>query len=230
MRGVPAIQYGTEAGLTGEKEPANRGDLFEHADARAYQSVSQALHLHDSLARLNGTILLDAGQGAVAIARFNDDEAAVLLFEQKGVAAPSLDLAKLFPPARADGPLNFVPGELRIVRLHANAANGFASLGSTPPSRELAFRFDGASGKALAGNVFVAGAGPELGDWDPARAIGPIASGGRAMLQFPTRSVVEFKLILKHPDGSVQWESGPDRFVYVSEAPGAVEVPLVFRT
>jgi len=230
MRGVPAIQYGTEAGLIGEKEPANRGDLFEHADARAYQSVSQALHLHDSLARLNHTILLDAGQGAVAIARFNDDEAAVLLFEQKGGAAPSLDLASLAPSARADGPSNFVPGELRIVRLHANVPNGFASLRSIPSSRELAFRVDGASGKDLAGDVFVAGAGPELGDWDPAHAVGPIASGGRALLQFPTRSVVEFKLILKHPDGSVQWESGPDRFIFISEAPRPLEISLAFRS
>ncbi|BCY13000.1 S8 family serine peptidase [Actinoplanes sp. L3-i22] len=62
--------------------------------------------------------------------------------------------------------------------------------------------------------VYVAGNVAELGGWDPAKALPLTADGyptwsGSASL--PPDTAVEFKYLIRNPDGSVEWETGPNR-------------------
>lgn len=253
MRGVPAIQYGTEAGISGEKEPANRADLFERTDARAAHEVGEALREHaEDVALSSGkTVLLAAGEGAVAIARVREDTATLLLFERAAdVSAAAADSARaallarvlaMFSNARVEGcdaisarggesracALAFAPGELRIARLRPARPGAFSFLLAAAPERDVALHLDALHPNHLNGNLYVAGAGPELGDWDPARALGPLTLAAQpGSLRLPARSVAAFKLILKRPDGSVQWESGPDRFLFIPDEREGARAPL----
>jgi subtilisin family serine protease len=62
--------------------------------------------------------------------------------------------------------------------------------------------------------VFVVGNLPELGGWDPARAVAlgpggyPVWSGA---VSLPPNAPVEFKYVKKDPDGTVTWEPGANR-------------------
>ncbi|GIE34759.1 peptidase S8 [Actinoplanes italicus] len=62
--------------------------------------------------------------------------------------------------------------------------------------------------------VLVVGNLPELGGWDPARAVAldaagyPVWSGG---LSLPPDTAVEFKYVKRDPDGTVTWEPGANR-------------------
>ncbi|GAA2713656.1 S8 family serine peptidase [Actinoplanes palleronii] len=63
-------------------------------------------------------------------------------------------------------------------------------------------------------NVFVAGNLAILGGWDPAKAV-PLSAGGYPIwsgnVSLPPNTAVEFKYLIKNPDGSVTWESGANR-------------------
>ncbi|BCJ40903.1 hypothetical protein GCM10010168_47970 [Actinoplanes ianthinogenes] len=63
-------------------------------------------------------------------------------------------------------------------------------------------------------NVFVAGNIAELGGWDPNRAV-PLGADGyptwSGAVNLPPNTAVEFKYLVKNPDGSVIWESGANR-------------------
>ncbi|WP_433825763.1 S8 family serine peptidase [Actinoplanes sp. CA-015351] len=62
--------------------------------------------------------------------------------------------------------------------------------------------------------IFVAGNVAELGEWDPARAVPlsaatyPVWSGG---VSLPPNTPVEFKYLIKNPDGTITWENGANR-------------------
>ncbi len=250
LRAVPAIQYGTEAALSGMTEPGNRGDLFERTDAHARAGVQAALAAGEQMAALTHqrAIPLAAGSGAIALARVEGDRAALLLYARAGAHVPSL--AELIPaqagariercsswtlPSSAGLPCagESAPEEVRIYWLRSARSDGFADLLHEAPLRQLRFALDSNPAGESTGAYYLAGAGPELGDWDPTQAIGPLPRGAAAApvtIQLPSRSVAEYKLILKRPDGSVQWESGPDRFLFVSSANGPLEVRVAWRT
>jgi alpha-amylase len=63
-------------------------------------------------------------------------------------------------------------------------------------------------------NVFVVGSIPALGNWAPASAV-PLSSAGyptwSAAVTLPSSTSFQYKYIKKNPDGSVTWESDPNR-------------------
>jgi alpha-amylase len=63
-------------------------------------------------------------------------------------------------------------------------------------------------------NVFVVGSLPAVGSWDPARAV-PLSSAAypvwRGTVALPPSTSYQYKYIKKNPDGTVTWESDPDR-------------------
>lgn len=63
------------------------------------------------------------------------------------------------------------------------------------------------------GAVRAVGAGPELGAWNPAH--GAEVENSRVALSLPSEAVYEFKFVVRHPDGKVEWESRDDRFLFV---------------
>jgi hypothetical protein len=73
-------------------------------------------------------------------------------------------------------------------------------------------------------NVFVVGSIPALGNWDPARAV-PMSAANypvwSATITLSASTAVQYKYIKKNPDGTVIWESDPNRSVS-TPAGGAV--------
>ncbi|MGV9601805.1 carbohydrate-binding module family 20 domain-containing protein [Streptosporangium sandarakinum] len=63
-------------------------------------------------------------------------------------------------------------------------------------------------------NVFVVGDVPELGGWNPANAVALSSAAypvWRGTVGLPAGRTISYKYIKKNPDGSVTWESDPDR-------------------
>ncbi|MGW0396040.1 carbohydrate-binding module family 20 domain-containing protein [Streptomyces sp. NPDC003042] len=62
--------------------------------------------------------------------------------------------------------------------------------------------------------VFAVGSVPALGSWDPAHAV-PLDAHGyptwSAEAVVPSDSPVEYKYLVKESDGTITWESGPNR-------------------
>ena len=63
-------------------------------------------------------------------------------------------------------------------------------------------------------NVFVVGSIPALGDWAPGAAVALSSAGypvWSATVALPTGTAFQYKYIKKNPDGSITWESDPNR-------------------
>ncbi|MET8755439.1 carbohydrate-binding module family 20 domain-containing protein [Streptomyces sp. NPDC004667] len=93
------------------------------------------------------------------------------------------------------------------------SASASVAVAEEQPGTPLAFRVNAVT--TWGDQVFVVGSVPELGSWAPDRAVPANAA------QYPdwtaqvlTHSVrVEFKYIIKKPDGSVVWEAGGNRLL-----------------
>ena len=64
---------------------------------------------------------------------------------------------------------------------------------------------------APGGDLVLVGAGPELGNWDPAKGV-PLDPVARVRL--PGASVIEYKLVVRTPGGAT-WEPRPNRYTLV---------------
>ncbi len=63
-------------------------------------------------------------------------------------------------------------------------------------------------------NVFLVGSVPALGSWNPASAVAMSSNDypvWKVTVSLPTNQQFEYKLIKKEPNGTVIWESGPNR-------------------
>jgi alpha-amylase len=63
-------------------------------------------------------------------------------------------------------------------------------------------------------NVFLVGSIPALGNWDPSQAL-PLSAADyptwSVTVTLPAHTYFEYKFIKKDPDGTITWESGPNR-------------------
>ena len=65
--------------------------------------------------------------------------------------------------------------------------------------------------------VAVVGSLPKLGEWDPAKASSASSMDKKVwstLVQLPSsmaRKPIEFKAIMKHKNGNVEWEAGENR-------------------
>lgn len=80
-------------------------------------------------------------------------------------------------------------------------------------------------------NVYVVGSLPELGDWDPARAVEPMLNPNYPQwflpVSVPRGMTFEFKFIKKDAAGNVVWEGGGNRtFTAPSSSTGSIDTPL----
>lgn len=63
----------------------------------------------------------------------------------------------------------------------------------------------------LEGDLMLVGASASCGSWDPERALPLIQTRQGFLFQFPERIPTEYKLIIRHSDGTIQWEEGENR-------------------
>lgn len=258
-RGVPAVTYGTEVGLKGDSEPANRADMhFTGADVTPTQTLLRDLALmrreHRAL-REGTTRFLALDKELFAYLRYTQEEAVVMIVSRSGVertlslpepfaSGEARDLMALMPP---DAPIGEPPAEgphpsgtrdlteglrvpghsMLVVQLRPAEGTTFPpnskrEQGSTP----IVLHFP----QAPVGpeeQLFVVGAGPQLGHWKPSEGLGPLsrsASGWKLSAEFPADSVQEYKLVVVGPNGEIRWEQGENRYLLVNESAQTHEV------
>lgn len=232
-RGVPALTYGTEAGLQGGEEPHNRGDMvFGRTLLGDY--IARLAELRQAHPALRGGVqrVVDLGPDHVVVARVAGEDAVL-------VAVNRADHAVAVPVPEAlaggmvvhrleqagDGALTTVamPGgvswrevgpEVPAHGLRAWLVEGAGPLAATGPEVPVALRATGLP--ADAAQVVVVGAGPALGHWDPARGV-PLQRDGEAwtgVLEAPEGAVLEGKLVILGPEGP-RWADGENAALLV---------------
>jgi len=236
MRGVPALTYGVEEGLTGAKEPDNRGDMRFTPDHPLRAWIGQWLAMRrGSEALVRGeTLVLAAHEDFFAYARVTPDEAVVVGINasqqpwrlvlprelaQTGLGVDPFTGTEAMLGRLAESPLFHEvvdPGMVRALRLRPATPGGFAPLvararqgrEATGPRRRVVLATDDAS-------VRLVGSGPELGGWRPERSLRP--QGGAFTLSLPVGGVFEYKLVRDGGPGKFSWEDGANRLLYVPE-------------
>jgi subtilisin family serine protease len=82
------------------------------------------------------------------------------------------------------------------------------------PTNRIAATFNVTASTVWGQNIFVAGNTPELGSWNPDRAV-PLSAATyptwSAATSLAPNTAIEFKYLRKNEDGSVTWENGPNR-------------------
>jgi alpha-amylase len=80
-------------------------------------------------------------------------------------------------------------------------------------------------------NVFLVGSIPALGSWDPAAAV-PLSAAGyptwSTTVSLPASTGFQYKYLKKNPDGTVTWESDPNR-AYTTGSGGTATVDDTWR-
>lgn len=183
-RGTPAVTYGTESGLYGQTEPANRADMVFHMTETGQQlrTLAATRKRHSALtAGVTRDVALD--DSLYAFARVSADESLLVVvnngdsvrkIQGHKVAAHAVDV---FPVRRLP------PAHPRMVRVSAMSAP-----------------------LAAGDEVRLVGAGDALGNWNPAFGV-PLPSD----ITFAPQ-VQAFKLVVRHADGSMTWEDRPNRY------------------
>ena len=237
-RGVPSLTYGTEAGLTGTKEPENRGDMRFGSGYPLAPRIAQLLALRKSHPSLvNGaTRFLDVGNDRLSYLRIAPDEAALILVNHgDGWLRASLpkDAPKIASAtdaiSGADVALDALrvwPNAVRVFLLKPAEANGFSDWAKAAeaeqrgkgPTREVVFIAPGEKAELV-------GSGAPFGDWDPAH--GQALVEGHLRMNLPVGAVYEYKLVREN-GGKSTWEEGGNRYLFVTPGEAPLQIVLAW--
>lgn len=232
-RGVPSLIWGTETGLSGEREPFNRPSMVFDDRHPLKAAVSRLLAARaDSPALAAGAVAVAAAdRHAVAILRVSPDQAALTVLNrgQHPVTVP-------------------VPAELKGAAWHMLGENTPASLTIAPGPQQvlttpvepgryaaLAQRVDhqwrtgslkrpveiAVKGRHPTGKLVVVGSGPELGGWNVGQGV-PLPT--RAEL--PVGGVFELKVVSVSESGAPSWEPGDNRVLFVESGTGPIKLEV----
>lgn len=213
-RGIPSIQYGTEVGLKGEKEPDNRGDMkFERGPLFAHLRTLFALRRRWPSLAGGAPVVVAADNRFLVMGRVAATERALIAInsgaaprevklEGKGWVEP---LARQFTPTDE---VTVKPGELRVWIRPGDFADEARAAGAQwrtgAAKRKVIFR--------LPPGAKVTGSGPELGFWTPASAV--------SEAELPVGAVFEFKVVR-----GAEWEQRDNRVLFIERGEG----PLVVK-
>ncbi len=244
-RGTPSLTYGTESGLEGIEEPANRADMsFEprHAYRLLIQRLLELRSDHPALHSGTTRVLGLEGE-LLVIGRIHPDEAALIATNRGDLPARWTVPDALFDNASMiDGTtglpwripvLTIPPGATEIYLLAPDEAGAYAERVASPPGDPHGQRVVQvvipATSTPPAGTRHLVGNGSALGNWDPSRALGPFAPGdGGQVIEFsaPVGDVLEFKLVAVAEDGAVEWQPGENHYLLVQPGAEPMRVPL----
>ncbi|MDP7113795.1 MAG: alpha-amylase family glycosyl hydrolase [Myxococcota bacterium] len=240
-RGIPSITYGTESGLEGAEEPANRADMSFEPRHPYRMLIPRLLELRRGHAALHSgaTRVLVLEGDLLVIGRIHPDEAALIAVNRGELPARWTVPDELYDDASMiDGNtalpwnipvLTIPPGATEIYLLTPEEAGAYAELTAAAGGARAIRVVVPASPDLPAGSLRLAGGGPGLGNWDPAQAVGPLATTDEShVLEFsaPVGDVLEFKLVAIGDDGAVEWQPGENHYLLVESGDEPVTVPL----
>ncbi|KAH9981801.1 glycoside hydrolase [Russula compacta] len=113
----------------------------------------------------------------------------------------------------SDGSLTVTVGPRQAIAVHTGAfSHGTPGIPTLAP--RVSVLFSESATTQLGENIFVVGNVPQLGNWDPSNAI-PLDPASYpvwgATVYLPSNITFQYKFIRKEPDGTIAWESDPDR-------------------
>lgn len=251
-RGTPSLTWGTEIGLQGAGEPENRGDMRFDVQSPVGDALRRAVDLrrrHPAL-QTGVTVSLALDEDLYTSARITADEAAIIAVNRgdrglplglpdawRGlgrsvsgvVVGPDGTMVALPQPIDPTTPVAVPARSLTVLFAAPNAPGGFQPLvdaaWAEPALREVVLQVE--SPLAEGETLLWVGAGPELGHWSPERGV-PVVEG-RAAVKVPVGSTLASKLVIRQADGSVRWEQGEDRYVFVGAGADTVILPATWR-
>ncbi len=212
LRGIPSLTYGTEAGLQGAADPANRGDLLFPVTGELRGKLAELAALrraHPALA-VGRTVVVSASRESLAQLRVAGSEVVWLAMARGGApeAPPAGGRWRTLYAASAGG----VTLKLSLAQDPAAAAALARDLErGAQTNRPIRFAPVGVPALQPGDAVAVVGSAPELGGWDPHRAV--LAA---SPIELAANSAYELKLIVRRAQGKVEWQPGPNDIVYVA--------------
>jgi hypothetical protein len=231
-RGIPALTWGLEAGFEGEGEPENRASMVFDAGHPLEEDLRTLLAFrrrHPAL--LEGVTerpwVLERHMGYHRIA---EGEYALIDYAGGGMRG-ELEL-----PA-VEGELLVVDDEIRLYELSPEiegrsiaAKEGqlvvmvMSSEGQgypMPSAERVTLRVEAANVPLEPGDqLLLTGSGRALGNWNPAAPAGVFRPEGELLvleIEEPAHTVLEVKLVIRKADGTVQWQEGENRYLYIAE-------------
>jgi glycosidase len=222
MRGTPSVTWGTESGLTGEKEPENRKSMEWGAEAPFAAALREGLKERGPLWSRGRSWTLELSETRLVLARAcsggdgcKKGGESGLIVVQKGqgswrVPAEMQVRRTLRGPVVTEGSLHFPQGGVAVLELED----------PLPPPETVPLELD------LPEGVRMVGAGPLLGNWNP--ELGATGEGGHIRWEAEEGAVLAYKLVRGQP-GSWQWEDGPDRYLLVQAKMGIQTITFGVR-
>jgi len=214
LRGTPVITWGTEAGLSGTEEIEARASMDFSQRTGAHTAIQMGMALRKTHPALDqgSTRILSAGPDHISLVRTLGRDRVLVQ-----VGADPSGLRHQTTALYADS------GRVWIGAIPADASIPAAP---TDPSATVELTLI-PSPETPGEPVWITGSRRALGGWDPGRSIGPIGKAPHPTIAVEPGTMLAMKPIRIGPDGTVQWLSEADHFVWIPEdARDPIEVVL----
>ncbi len=232
-RGIPAITWGLEAGLEGAGEPENRADMVFDSGHPLEDDIRTLL----AFRRRHPALMEGVTQRPYAVEqhagyhRVTDGEYAAITFHgggmRGGLELPATegevlvvdDGIRLYPLSpELEGRVVPIDQGTLVVTVMEPSGEGYPM----PRVEPVLLRIE-ASGVPMGpgAELLLTGSGRDLGNWNPAEPAGLFRQEGELLvleLEQPAPAVLEVKLVIRHADGSTQWQQGENRYLSIDGA------------
>jgi hypothetical protein len=211
-RGIPSLAWGTEVGLTGAKEPDNRRSMaFTPHPLRAEIANWLERRRNNPALSDGAVIVLNATRTGIAIGRVTESQLAIVRVGD--VPLPSWPDAVGAAFIELGSAANVRVSVTKVEAGRWRALAGSATRQWRTGEQRVKVSFSGPPG------TFVVGSGPELGDWNPQRAMALPAT-----VELPRHGVFEFKGLRRDAKGAdVTWARTGNGLLFVEQP---VTVPI----
>ncbi|MDR0966254.1 MAG: hypothetical protein LBM75_07125 [Myxococcales bacterium] len=239
-RGTPTINYGTEAALTGQSEPANRSDMrFDVQPLRAHIQKLLSLRASHSSLQSGAPLLLHVASEKLVYARVAQNEIALIAVntsetEQTFELPDLLEGSRVIDAQNVDvASIRVPPKSTQLFFVQPNQRDGFEALATRADeqwkkgSNKREVRFQARGLKLKKGErAYLVGSGLEMGVWKPENGLGPLDKRGRLTALLPVSSAYEFKLVVRGADGSMRWAEGDNGTLFIADEAAPLEVTV----
>lgn len=213
-RGTPSFTWGTEIGMKGAKEPANRKSMTFGKTHEMGTGMREMLARRAQMKSLHAgrDLVLRASDNVFAYVRVHPEDAHLVALN-RGTESVRLEL-----PSELGGSPVYAATGLTVIPLDTPGRTTlWKRLAEAPRSVEVPVVVAGVPSNAT--KMVMVGSGPEIGLWSPGDAFELEKTDEgvwEGTLQAPASVVLGFKFHATTPSGEA-WESRTNRFVHVTD-------------